>query len=296
MVPMIRTVAEETGARVIDLPSALAGKADLFPDTVHPNGEGARLMAKEIFHALTGKLPPEDQGEPGASVMVQKQHHAKVFNLFSPDFAWNNNFHGSVIGWQPGAGEAPQWTASFNFQTNGLYGYPASIRGWHYGWNPAGDNLFPKKLSDTSGLPCSFSYNCGGDDLCGDFAYDMFLRCDDQKADPQLEVMVWAGNNSTPIGELIATNITVADGVVFDLWAGTNAPAGYYVYSFMPHQKTAKLPTEGSLKVDMMQFFRLLEGRPYFSMKMYLDVVEAGFEVVRGNGWVTCGWFSCEAE
>jgi hypothetical protein len=28
---------------------------------------------------------------------------------------------------------------------------------------------------------------------------------------------------------------------------------------------------------------------------MYLDVVEAGFEVVRGNGWVTCGWFSCEA-
>jgi hypothetical protein len=27
---------------------------------------------------------------------------------------------------------------------------------------------------------------------------------------------------------------------------------------------------------------------------MYLDVVEAGFEIVRGNGWMTCGWFSCE--
>jgi hypothetical protein len=24
--------------------------------------------------------------------------------------------------------------------------------------------------------------------------------------------------------------------------------------------------------------------------------VEAGFEIVRGTGWVTCGWFSCEAE
>jgi hypothetical protein len=36
----------------------------------------------------------------------------------------------------------------------------------------------------------------------------------------------------------------------FDLWAGTNAPAGYYVYSFMPHQKTARLPTRGSLQVS----------------------------------------------
>jgi lysophospholipase L1-like esterase len=58
MIPLIRTVADETGATVIDLHSALAGKAELFPDTVHPNDEGAKLMAVEIFHALTGKLPP----------------------------------------------------------------------------------------------------------------------------------------------------------------------------------------------------------------------------------------------
>ena len=107
----------------------------------------------------------------------------------------------------------------------------------------------------------------------------MFLRQDDRKAGPQLEVMVWAGNNSTPLGKLIATNITVADDVSFDLWAGTNSGAGYYVYSFMPHERTAKLPSEGSLNVDMMDFFRLLEGRPNFNMEMYLDVVEAGFEI-----------------
>ena len=35
---------------------------------------------------------------------------------------------------------------------------------------------------------------------------------------------------------------------------------------------------------------------PYFSKEMYLDVVVAGFEIVRGKGWVTCGWFSCEAD
>jgi lysophospholipase L1-like esterase len=291
MIPMIHAVAEEANVQVIDLRAALAGRAELFPDSVHPNDEGARFMAAEVFRVLTGALPPDENPEPAAG-----RRRAKSYKLFPPYLAWNNNFRGSEIGWQPGEDEAPQWTASFNFSTNGLYGYPASIRGWHYGWNPAGDNLFPKKLSDTTGIPCSFFYNCGGDDLCGDFAYDMFLRCDDRKARPQLEIMVWTGNNSTPIGELVATNITIADGIAFDLWAGTNAPAGYYVYSFMPHLKTAKLPTEGSLEVDMIQFFRVLEGQPYFSMKMYLDVVEGGFEIVRGHGWVTCGWFSCEAE
>jgi lysophospholipase L1-like esterase len=296
MIPMIRAVAAETDAGVIDLRSALAGKADLFPDTVHPNTEGAKLMAAEIFRALTGKSPPDDQGEPAAPAAAQRQPRAKVFNLFAPYYAWNNKFTREEIGWQPGTEAAPQWTASFDFATNGLYGYPASLRGWHYGWNPTGDDLFPKKLSDTTGIPCSFSYNCGGDDLHGDFAYDLFLRHDDRKAKPQLEVMVWAGNNSWPIGRIISTNITVADGIAFDLWAGTNAPAGYYVYTFMPHERTAQLPTEGGLDVDMMDFFRLLEGRPNFSMDMYLDVVEAGFEIVRGHGWVTCGWFSCAAD
>ena len=295
MIPMIRAVADETGASVIDLRSALAGKADLFSDTVHPNDAGAKLMAAEIFRALTDKTPPEDNDEPAASTAAQNPAKVKSFNLFPPYFAWDNNFGGAEIGWHPGTADAPQWTASFNFATNSLYGYPASIRGWHYGWNPAGDDLFPRKLTDTAGIPCSFSYNCGGDDLHGDFAYDIFLRHDDRKAGPQLEVMVWAGNNSTPIGELIATNIITADEVAFDLWAGTNSGAGYYVYSFMPHERTAKLPAEGSLNVDMMDFFRLLEGRPNFSMEMYLDVVEAGFEIVRGKGWVTCGWFSCEA-
>jgi hypothetical protein len=248
------------------------------------------------FEILIGSSSRDIRLRDNFKLATQRQARAKVVNLFPPYFAWDNNFQRSAIGWKPGTEDAPQWTATFNFATNGLYGYPASIRGWHYGFNPANDNLFPKKVSETTSIPCAFSYNCGGDDLHGDFAYDLFLRNDDKKSTPQLEVMVWAGNNSTPIGKVIATNIIKVEDVSFDLWAGTNAPAGYYVYSFMPHERTAKLPTEGSLNVDMMDFFKLLAGRDYFSTDMYLDVVEAGFEIVRGNGWVTCGWFSCEAD
>lgn len=296
VIPLIRTVADETGVRVIDLYSPFGGRAHLFlPDTVHPNDKGAKRLAAEIFHALTGREPPDARDESEASA-APGTRHVRQLKKFPPYFAWANNFSGREIGWRPGTNDAPQWTASFNFATNHLYGYPASARGWHYGWNPTGDNLFPKKLSEINRLPCSFSYNCGGDDLHGDFAYDLFLRHDDRKSVPQLEVMVWAGNNSLPVGKPVATDITVADGISLDLWAGTNSGAGYYVYSFVPHQKTAQLPANGSLNVDMMDFIRLLKGRDYFSTDLYLDVVEAGFEVVRGHGWVTCDWFSCEAE
>ena len=62
--------------------------------------------------------------------------------------------------------------------------------------NPAGDNLFPKQLSATSSIPCTFSYSSGGSNMSGDFAYDMFLRRDTAKSTPELEVMVWGGNDS----------------------------------------------------------------------------------------------------
>lgn len=58
IIPMVRQVAKESNAKVIDLYTALSGKSDLFPDTVHPNAEGARLMAAAVYHALTGKEAP----------------------------------------------------------------------------------------------------------------------------------------------------------------------------------------------------------------------------------------------
>jgi acyl-CoA thioesterase I len=54
IIPMVRRVASETKSGVIDLNAALAGKKDLFPDTVHPNAEGAKLMATAVYHALAG--------------------------------------------------------------------------------------------------------------------------------------------------------------------------------------------------------------------------------------------------
>jgi len=58
MIPMIRKVAKDENATIIDLYSALSGKPELFPDKVHPNADGARLMAAEVCRVLTGRPPP----------------------------------------------------------------------------------------------------------------------------------------------------------------------------------------------------------------------------------------------
>ena len=58
IIPLVREVAQSDDASIIDLNTALAGKSNLFPDTVHPNPEGAKLMAAAIYQALTGKEAP----------------------------------------------------------------------------------------------------------------------------------------------------------------------------------------------------------------------------------------------
>ena len=225
--------------------------------------------------------------------------HAGPEQNYGAQWAWNNNFSNSAIGCTFGSGSNPNMTVWYNFPGGTIYGYPACIRGYHYGWNPTGDKLFPKQLSNTTAIPCWFSYSSGGTNMGGDFAYDMFLRWDNNVSSgtsPQLEVMVWGGNNSYPIGTQTGTNVLSAGGYTFDLWEGQNVPAGYYVYTFIPHGTAGNknnLPTSGNINVDMKVFFNWLQNNRsssgHYNNKMYLDVVEAGLEITRGNGWAYIG-------
>jgi alpha-L-fucosidase len=51
--PMLKKVAAERKAQTIDLYSALSDRRTLFPDRVHPNEEGAQMMAQVIYDTLT---------------------------------------------------------------------------------------------------------------------------------------------------------------------------------------------------------------------------------------------------
>ena len=213
--------------------------------------------------------------------------------VFGSHFAFNNNFNNSAIGVSFGTGSTPEMSVSYNFSYGNLYGYPAICRGWHYGWNPANDYLFPMQLSAASSIPCTFNWNAGGSNMRGDFAYDMFLRWDNATGsnyNPQLEVMVWGDNNSWPIGNLTASNVVTQGGITFDLWEGMNNDAGYYVFTFIPHNRwgdSYSITQSGSLNVDMKAFFNWLQSNRSntYNNSMYLHVVEAGLEITGGSGW-----------
>ena len=52
ILPVIDAVAKEQNVPVIDLYTALSNKPQHFPDTIHPNTDGAKLIAAEIHKAL----------------------------------------------------------------------------------------------------------------------------------------------------------------------------------------------------------------------------------------------------
>ena len=52
VIPKIAQVASSNAVEVIDIYSALSNKKSLFPDNVHPNKEGARLLAQEVYQAI----------------------------------------------------------------------------------------------------------------------------------------------------------------------------------------------------------------------------------------------------
>lgn len=72
MIPLIRTVAADTRATIIDLHAALTNQSGLFPDTVHPNDAGAKVMAAAIYRSLTGE-PPPDAPAPVADLLLNRR-------------------------------------------------------------------------------------------------------------------------------------------------------------------------------------------------------------------------------
>ena len=49
---MIKKVAKKNDLPIIDLHTAMDGMPQLFPDRIHPNEEGAKVMAKTVYQSL----------------------------------------------------------------------------------------------------------------------------------------------------------------------------------------------------------------------------------------------------
>jgi len=67
ILPKVRQAAEGSRATVIDCYAPLTDKKDFFPDTVHPNADGAAVIAATVYTALTGKAPPAPATQPASA-------------------------------------------------------------------------------------------------------------------------------------------------------------------------------------------------------------------------------------
>ena len=55
VIPGVRDLAKRKGLPIIDLYRALTGKPEMFPDKIHPNAAGAKVIAKTVEAALLGQ-------------------------------------------------------------------------------------------------------------------------------------------------------------------------------------------------------------------------------------------------
>ncbi|WP_372796650.1 GDSL-type esterase/lipase family protein [Pontiella sp.] len=55
IIPLVEAVAEKAGVGIIDLNAVLSNRPELFPDGVHPNAEGAGLMARTVAAEIMEK-------------------------------------------------------------------------------------------------------------------------------------------------------------------------------------------------------------------------------------------------
>lgn len=76
VIPSLRQVAFDTGADLLDFHHPLQGRGGLFPDTVHPNAEGADELAKLAYRHLT--MP----SDPAFDITAKLPAGAKRSNWF----------------------------------------------------------------------------------------------------------------------------------------------------------------------------------------------------------------------
>lgn len=73
---MIKKVAKKNKLPVIDLHSAMDGMPELFPDHIHPNEEGAKVMAKAVYDAIKNK--ESRRSRPG---LISKKRFLSVVHI-----------------------------------------------------------------------------------------------------------------------------------------------------------------------------------------------------------------------
>jgi sialate O-acetylesterase len=114
----IRQIAKSNNVGLIDIFSPLYHRPDLFPDALHPNPEGAQILAQTVFSALTGNYGGLRMDPLYGNGMVMQQHEPVVFSgTANAGETVKVTFNGSSL--KATAGPDGRWQVSFKPMTAG---------------------------------------------------------------------------------------------------------------------------------------------------------------------------------
>jgi len=191
---------------------------------------------------------------------------------------------GSAIAW----GTEFEWTSGDPISVKS---FAAAILGWHWsGIDPASG--LPVQLSANRSIPCRWSFRVDvNPEGSLNVAYDLWVHTDGNPSSlttPSDEVMIWeyAYQKDDPIGDFQET-LTVG-GAAWDLYEGSNG--SNQVHSFLRSRYTT------CDDLNLRDFLAALVERGSLDGSQYLISIEAGPEVVMGNGRVDTDYYSCGVE
>lgn len=122
MIPMLRQVAFEADAELVDLHTAFIDKEAWFPDNIHPNAEGAAMMAKIIGRVIAVKADATFDFEKNLNAQGIQPKAVSFYGFHQVDFELPDRLHCTVV--------RPARTAA---------GHPIAWRGEYFGHEPQTD-------------------------------------------------------------------------------------------------------------------------------------------------------------
>ena len=108
----IRRIAATADVGLIDLHTPLYSHPDLFPDALHPNAEGAAILAQTVYAAITGDyggLQPSPMY--GNGMVLQRGDSIRLHGTANTDDIVRTTFNGNVL--TTHAAADGQWQVAF---------------------------------------------------------------------------------------------------------------------------------------------------------------------------------------
>lgn len=177
------------------------------------------------------------------------------------------------------------WSA--NGQNDTVKGYPALVRGWHWGYYYGqGNGGLPKRIYENHSMMVSWkvTHQNWGPYESGNQSFDIWIgNIDEQNpANPNVEIMIWLNKkDQSPIGSY--QNTVYIWGANWDRYSGTmNDGQGHswQVISFLRQQNTWQYDN-----VNLSDFINYLWNNNLLDGRKYVCGIEAGHEIMQGKGY-----------